>query len=251
MRNRLAGRVALMLVLALPTAGCSSGGGGASAGGAGASAGGAGASAGSAGANTGSAGANAGSAGANAGSGGSSAGSGGSSAGGGCSMGGGTTKVTALDGTKNLTDLTPTEATQLCNETNAYFGCLIGSADRCKWVGLRAAASTSPQSDAQMQSNCSHYQDSCSTDGAMGASADCLSSISSSSCIGTVAQYSACIMDETAAFNVTVQGFPACTATKVSDISPINNAEGVTPPASCASLINSCPSLDPPAPLTL
>ncbi|MEP7052657.1 MAG: hypothetical protein ABJB12_19975 [Pseudomonadota bacterium] len=244
MRNGLAGSAALILVLTLPTAGCSSGSSSA------ASAGSGGASAGSGGASAGSGGASAGSGGASAGSGGASAGSGGASGGGECSMAGGADKVTALDGTKNLKDLTPTEAMQLCNDTNAYFSCLIGGADRCKWVGLRAAASTSPQSDMQMQSNCSHYEDSCHTGGAMQAGTECLNSVSSS-CVGTVAQYSTCIRDETAAFNTTVKGFPACSGTKVSDISPINNAEGAMPPASCASLMNSCAPLEPPTPLTL
>ena len=268
MRNGFAQQLAFLLFVSLPTTACSSsganGGSGGTTGSAGASAGNSGATAGSAGASASSAGTGgasvgnggtgavgtAGSGGASAGSGGASAGSGGASGAGTCSMGEGATKVTALDGTKNLKDLTPTEATQLCSDTNTYFGCAIVSADRCRWVGLRAAASTSPQSDAQMQSNCSQYEDGCRTKGTMGAGADCLSSVSSS-CVGTVAQYSACIMDETAAFNTTVKGFPACSATKVSDISSINNAEGAMPPASCAALMNSCAPLEPPAPLTL
>jgi hypothetical protein len=180
-----------------------------------------------------------------------SGGTGGSSAATGGSGGGGTAAVTTLAGTKAFKDLTDAELTQLCNDTFAYLGSSITSADRCKWAGLQASSSSSPMSDAMMQMTCATQQDRCnSADGGTGSNSSCFGSIDPS-CTATVAQYSACISDETAGFSNIVKGFPACSAVKVADIPSVMNAEGGTPPASCATFMNACSSLDVPNPLTL
>ncbi len=185
------------------------------------------------------------------GSGGATGGTGGSSTATGGSGGGGTAKVTTLAGTKVFKDLTDAEVTQLCNDTLAYFGSSIPSADRCKWAGLQASSSSSPVSDAMMQMICTTHQDRCSApDGGTGNNSICFSSIDSS-CTATIAQYAACITDETAGFSAIVKSFPACSAVKVDDVPSIMATEGQTPPASCTAFTNACNALDVPNPLTL
>jgi hypothetical protein len=167
------------------------------------------------------------------------------------SGGGGTAKVTTLAGTKVFKDLTDAEVTQLCNDTLAYFGSSIPSADRCKWAGLQASSSSSPVSDAMMQMICTTHQNRCSApDAGTGNSSICFSSIDSS-CTATIAQYAACIADETAGFSAIVKTFPACSAVKVDDIPSIMATEGQPPPASCTAFTNACNALDVPNPLTL
>src|SRR3954462_14164403 len=75
---------------------------------------------------------------------------GGSSAGGaagGQGVGGGggaaVSSFTTLSSSKAVNALTPTEVTQLCDETYAYFGSAIPKATACKWKGLSYAASSS------------------------------------------------------------------------------------------------------------
>ncbi len=178
-------------------------------------------------------------------------GTGGNSTGTGGSGGGGTAKVTTLADTKAFKDLTDAELTQLCNDTFAYFGSSISSADRCKWAGLQAASSSSPESDAKMQTTCATHQNLCNTaDAGTGSNFYCFGSIDPL-CTATVAQYSTCISDETAGFGNTVKGFPACGAIKISDVPSIMDAELATPPASCATFANACSGLDVPNPLTL
>jgi hypothetical protein len=68
-----------------------------------------------------------------------------------------------------------------------------------------------------------------------------------------VAQYSACIKDETALFNQTVGTLPSCSTLTRADFDKIyaalgNAPGGATPPASCAALSTACPDLNPPPP---
>ena len=70
-------------------------------------------------------------------------------------------------------------------------------------------------------------------------------------CAATVADYSACIRDEVAAFLQTVNALPMCPSLLMSDTSAIVNAQNADAPASCASLMNTCPDLTPASPLTI
>src|SRR4051812_20079132 len=79
--------------------------------------------------------------------GGAAGGTGGSpSSGGTGGAGGAGSSVTTLGGTKAVNALTAAEATQLCNDTYAYFGSAIAKATTCKFRGLAYGASSSAPS---------------------------------------------------------------------------------------------------------
>jgi hypothetical protein len=171
-------------------------------------------------------------------------GTGGRSGGGGA--GGGESSVTTLGGSKAVNALTAAEATQLCNDTYAYFGSAIPKATTCKWKGLSYAASSSAPSQAVLQQNCTSQATPCLQSDPWANNSGCNGI--PSTCAATVAQYAACIKDEVAAFIQTVDGLPSCTA--LTSTAPIFDAQtGGTPPASCTSLGNACPDLYPPNPI--
>lgn len=183
-----------------------------------------------------------------------STGNGGTTGGGGTTgtggTGGGATSVTTISGTTALNALTPAQTTQLCDDTYAYFGTAISKATTCRWRGLAYGASSSAPTDAQLQSNCTNKETSCQ--GSADPWADNLGCNDiPSTCAATVAQYSACISDEVAAFIQLVGGFPMCSMLMRSNASEILNAIAAPPPASCASLTDACPELSPPGPLNM
>ena len=251
MRNGLIGLVtAMVLVSAMATAGCSGGGGAggsSSAGGAGGT-GGSSSSGGTTGSGSSSSGGTngsgacictggAGGLGGSSSSGGSA--TGGSSGSGGTGAGGGS--VTTLSGTKTIQALTTAEATQLCDDTYAYFGSAIPHATACKWAGVAFAASSSAPTQEVLTNNCTTHETSCPI-----SNPGC--SDLPSTCKATVAEYSACISDEVAVFIQAVSGLPDCDTITRAALEPVNAAMSADPPASCASLSDKCPDLYPPTP---
>ena len=179
------------------------------------------------------------------------AGTGGTSSGGGSGGGGSSgASVTTISGTTALNALTPTQVTQLCDDTYAYFGSAIPKATTCRWRGLAYGASSSAPTDAQLQTSCTNKETSCNASADPWADNLGCNDIPST-CTATVAQYSACISDEVSAFIQLVGGFPMCSALMRSNSSDILNAIAAPPPASCASLMNTCPELSPPGPLNM
>ncbi len=175
------------------------------------------------------------------------AGTGGSSGTGGSAGG---TSVTSVSSTKavNKSALSAAEATQLCNDTYAYFGTAITRANGCKWRGLSYASSSSAPSEAVLQQNCTNQESAClSGDGGAFTNPGC--NDLPASCTATVAQYSACIKDEATAFTQTVTGLPSCSTLTSAGTSAVFDAQtGGSPPASCASLMTACPALYYPNP---
>jgi hypothetical protein len=191
-----------------------------------------------------------GSTGGGAGSGGTVGTGGSSNSGGAAGSDGGGSSVTTVSGTKAVNALAAAEVTQLCNDTYAYFGTAIPKATTCKWKGLSYAASSSAPSQTVLQQNCTNQQNACQQGGDPWANNPGCNAIPSS-CAATVAQYSACISDEVAAFSQLVDQFPMCAALTLSDSAAINNALGSgMMPASCTSLADACPDLTPPTPLS-
>lgn len=183
-------------------------------------------------------------------------GSSGTGAGGGANgtggMGGGSvTSVTSVSATKAISTLSAAEATQLCNDTYSYFDSAIPHATACKWNGLSRAASSSSRTQDDLQKGCALADNSCLQSDA-GAFANPGCGDLPKDCTATVAQYTTCIADEAAAFNQTVNGFPACSVVTLADTSPVFDAlGGGTPPASCTSLGDACPALVIPSPFTI
>jgi len=179
--------------------------------------------------------------------GGGSVGNGGNAGSGGVGAGGtsGNGTVTAVNGGKTLSSLTPSEAAQLCTDTSAYFGKNISQATLCKEVGLTYSVSTSAASDAQLQKNCASQETGCLQAGS--AVADCTSI--SASCTATVAQYSTCIVDKVAAFNQTVNALASCATATLVGLTAVWDFIASDPPASCGVVTGKCPTLDLPAPV--
>lgn len=187
----------------------------------------------------------------NAGTGGSSGTGAGGSANGTGGAGGGGISVTSVSGTKTIGALSATEGTQLCNDTYSYFGSAIPHATACKWNGLSRAASSSSRTQDDLQKGCALADNSCLQSDA-GAFVNPGCGDIPKTCTATVAQYATCIADEVAAFNQTVNGFPACSVVTLADTSSIFDAlGGGTPPASCTSLGEACPALVIPSPFTI
>jgi len=267
---------AMMLAWAMAGAGCSSSGGGSTSGSGGATSSGGNSGSGgttSSGGNSGSggttsSGGNSGSAGNSSsggavGTGGAVSSSGGSGSGGQTASGGATgsgggsasggshgTTVTTLPGGTAINALSTAQASQLCDDTYAYFGSAIPMATTCKWQGLAYGASSSAPSASILQQKCMTQSTSCSQTTDPWATNNGCSDLPKT-CTATVADYAACIAAEVTLFTQTVGALPDCSALMMSDVSAIMDAEtGGTLPDSCASLMNSCPDLYPPTPLS-
>jgi hypothetical protein len=170
-------------------------------------------------------------------------GAGGQGVGGG---GGAATSFTTLSSSKAVNALTPTEVTQLCNDTYAYFGSAIPKATTCKWKGLSYAASSSAPTQAQLQQGCTNKETACQPTDPWADNLGC--NDIPTTCTATVAQYTACISAEVAAFIQTVNGLASCAT--LTDTAPVFDAQTSAPPPSCVSLNDVCPDLYPPSPLS-
>ena len=172
-------------------------------------------------------------------------GTGGSSnSGGGSGGAGGGTSITGLGGDKPLGSLNPSDAAQLCSDAYAYFAKAINQADLCKWAGLSYGTSSSPLSDAALQQNCASQETTCLK--ADPAAADCTAI--PSSCNATVSQYSACIVDQAAAFNEAVSALPGCVTVTKPDLQGVWAYLTADLPASCTAITDKCPTMDFPTP---
>jgi hypothetical protein len=167
-----------------------------------------------------------------------------SSGGAGSGGAGGDGSITTLSGSKPLGSLTPSEATQLCNDTYAYYGKAISQATLCKSAGLTYGVSSSPPTDSQLQQNCASQQSACLK--ANSAIASC--SAIPAGCTATVAQYSTCITDEASAFNDGVNGLAGCATVTLADFAAIWSFVTANPPASCTTVTDICATLDIPTP---
>jgi hypothetical protein len=171
-------------------------------------------------------------------------GSGGVSGGGGAGGDGGGGSITTLGGSKPLGGLTPSEATQLCDDTYAYFEQAISKPTLCKWTGLTYAVSSSAPTDAQLQKNCTSLETSCLEAGAAIPSCRDIPT----TCTATVAQYSACIVDKTDALNKSVGELASCATVTMTDLPAVWDLTTVDPPPSCTTVTDACPSIDIPTP---
>jgi hypothetical protein len=153
------------------------------------------------------------------------------------------TLVTDLGGTQTIGSLSPTDASKLCSDTYAYFGDAISQADLCKWAGLAYSVSSSPTSDSVLRKKCTGQESTCLQANPAAAKCDPISA----TCGVTVAQYSACIADQAAAFNSAINGLPGCGTAVLSGLEGVWNAMTADLPESCAPLSNKCPAYNIPA----
>jgi hypothetical protein len=181
-----------------------------------------------------------------AGSGGGSSGSAGSGTASTCTKDQGGTVVTGLCGDAPLNTLTPAEITQLCDDTNAYVGGSVSKQNACKYSALLDAASSSSPTEVELQAYCSDAENACNQDAAsMGPGALC--GQVPSTCSATVAQYSVCIVDETALFEQGVSELVSCSMMTFDDVTSIYDVStDADDAAGCMALMTACPNYFPP-----
>jgi hypothetical protein len=183
------------------------------------------------------------------GSGGSSGGSGGQDSGGADSSSGGSAAVdggtvTGIGASAALNALTTVQASQLCSDARAYFARSISKANACKFAALSFASSSSAPTDADLRAGCSSTENTCN-----GADASSMGTMNTclplpATCTATVAQYSECIVEETAFFNQSVPPLASCSTVTRADFNAVFDVTtGINQGASCAALTAACPDL--------
>lgn len=161
---------------------------------------------------------------------------------------GGGTAVTTIMGSKTLGSLTATQATQLCNDTSAYFGRNITKGQACKFGALTFSVSSSAPTDADLRAGCTNTETDCNQSDASTGIAIMCGSIPTS-CTATVAQYSTCVVDQSALYKTNLAGLPACSVLTRADFDKITmSLPNASPPASCDALMSACPDLALPFP---
>lgn len=156
--------------------------------------------------------------------------------------------VTTLASNRALNSLTMTEANQLCSDTGAYVSSSVTRTDRCRFAGLKYAASSSAPTDNDLRVNCSSLESDCNQpDGAATFTAVCFEI--PTTCTATVAQFSACLRDEVALYKQRYATLPVCSALVRADLEGINQiVQDVPQAAGCLTLANVCPDYTPPVP---
>lgn len=154
---------------------------------------------------------------------------------------------TSLDGAATLSALSAAQATQLCDETYAYFGSAISAPTTCKWKGLSFATSSSAPTEEQLRANCSEKEDQCLADPAAALANNPGCSPFPSNCTATVAEYTTCVEDLVETFEQTVAGISDCDTLTAVGTDAVWAALGADPPPSCT--FSSCTGLYPPSPL--
>jgi hypothetical protein len=164
---------------------------------------------------------------------------------------GGGTFTTSVPASTKLTDLTPGQATQLCNDLGTYEQTTALSAS-CKLAGLLQAElllvfSDSPPPDAELQQACAQGYNACLNPdgGATTSTSTCTASDlmgQPSTCQATVADLQTCITD----INATYAALPSCSSLTAASVASWSQADGGTgsssEPASCAKFDATCNS---------
>jgi hypothetical protein len=171
--------------------------------------------------------------------GGTGSGTGGSSASGGSSSGGtgGTPFDTGVDGTKNVSDLTPAEVQQICDATEEAVDREFSEARRCRLVGVTTGfQGENPAADCQAaEQQCLEAPEETATECNV-----------PSDCDITVGEYEACINDSLAVYGSVFGSAPECEGlTQDKLLIWALGLAGFQEPASCAIVEEKCPEALP------
>ena len=154
--------------------------------------------------------------------------------------------VTTLAGTTVLSTLTAEQATQLCDETWAYFATAVTTETICRYQGLSFATSSSAPTEEKLRSNCTSKESPCLADPSSAWATNPGCSEIPTDCGATVAQYSSCIQDTAAGLNQAVSAMPSCAEFTSAATSAVWDLKGADKLPSCE--LPSCDSLWPPDP---
>jgi hypothetical protein len=164
-------------------------------------------------------------------------GSGGSSSGGTSNGSGGTPFDTGVDGTKNVSDLTPGEVEQICAATEQAVDREFSEARRCRLVGVTTGfQGENPAADCQAaEQQCLAAPEDTTTECNV-----------PSDCDITVGEYEACINDSLAVYGNVFGSAPECEGlTQDKLLIWALGLAGLQEPASCAVVEEKCPEALP------
>jgi hypothetical protein len=164
---------------------------------------------------------------------------GGCGSGGGNGKGGGTPVSTSVPGSKRLSDLTPTELTQLCADLQAWAMSGPFLTDGCNasaWLGTFGQATLETSAtDADLQAACETLYAGCVANGVTS-----MCSSVPATCTATVSEYTTCASDSIAQ----LAGLPACSAvTRASLPANIARISAGSTSAACAAVQSKCPGV--------
>jgi hypothetical protein len=170
----------------------------------------------------------------------------------GCGGGGSSgTFTTSVPSSTKLTDLTPSQSTQLCNDLITFDEKSVDT-EICKIAGLLAAEAvgatgTTAPTNAQLQTACTQAYNEClSTDGGVATPGSCDSSTLnvSSTCTATVGDLQTCAGDEQAVVKQFYGALPSCSSLTTANLSTalasINSDAGLMDPVSCSKFDSTC-----------
>jgi len=178
------------------------------------------------------------------------AGCGGGSGGGG---GGSGSFSTSLPSSSPVDTLSPSQATQLCDDINNYVSKLITTQNACQLaaveVAAEAAAQDSTLTDQELQEECTAFAAlACSTSadaGVTGVDGGTSSCGSTAGCTATVGQVSDCLNAAGPALSQWEAMFPSCSSITRAKLASLQLDAGPMEPAACTILDNDCPSFSP------
>jgi hypothetical protein len=127
-----------------------------------------------------------------------------------CTPDAGAGPVTGLCSSLALNTLSPLEESQLCNDTGAYFKRTISRARGCRFAAHKNAASSSAPTEEQLQASCTNVENTCGADAGPGPNLFASCSGVPATCTATIAQYTACVMDEAVLFEQGATSLVTC-----------------------------------------
>lgn len=174
----------------------------------------------------------------------------------GCGSGGSGGFSTSAPSSTQIQNLTPSQASQVCDDVNSYLMKEIDSATFCQVAAVAGTAMQAMQdttlTDAQLQTLCAAAAPVVcallTTDAGANGNADAGSSFacgSTTGCTATVAQLSACVNDTGAAFSTYEKMFPNCSMITRAKLATLNLDASPAEPSSCQILDTSCPNFNP------
>jgi hypothetical protein len=160
----------------------------------------------------------------------------------------GGTAVTGLCGDAPLNTLTQAEVLQLCSDTGAYAASSISKAGGCKYAGIVTAASSSSPTEAQLQAACSAKESNCTqSDTATGPGSNIQCSQIPPTCTATVAQYSACVVNEAVLFDQGASALVSCSMLTFANLSTAYDVPTAAMGApNCMDISMACPTFSLP-----
>ncbi|MET0790877.1 MAG: hypothetical protein ABW061_05105 [Polyangiaceae bacterium] len=152
----------------------------------------------------------------------------------------------SVPGDLTLGSLSDAQDRQLCLEINNFYDALGATLKEgtCARKGINAARSAMASSDAAARSACQSAQDACIVQSSR------MSNITreapDASCLTTVTDYGACLMDSSAVLTRQFSALPACQSLTAASL-PSLGAGGAGPlPVSCTLVFQKCPQANAP-----